>query len=196
MTLHTSSGYYQAPRQAPPPAEPDDPATRVATSAKGWHSLQMAVLGFIGICGMLRDGAGPSWLQWLAAALVLLGLLIAAVAIFQVGRVAYPFYGGPMVMETQRQVQAAADRLRRGIRMTFLSVATVAIATVSGWWPSTESKDATGAATSMEVQDDKGERTCGRMLDSGAGTVQLATADGTVLLQLDQVAAIRPVSAC
>jgi hypothetical protein len=172
----------------------------VSASAKGWHSLQMAVLGFIGICGMLREGTGPSWLQWLAAGLVLLGLLLAAVAIFLVGRVAYPFYGGPMAMGTRQQVQAAGDRLRRGIRMTFVSVATVAVATVSGWWPSTATSDAadeaTSGATSMEVRDSEGGRQCGQMVDSTDGTVRLTTSDGTVLVRLDQVASIRPVSAC
>jgi hypothetical protein len=77
MTAGMRSGYYYYYYSAAPqssPAEPDDPAAQVAASAKGWHSLQMAVLGFIGICGMLREGTGPSWLQWLAAGLVLLGL--------------------------------------------------------------------------------------------------------------------------
>jgi hypothetical protein len=202
MTVHTQRGHYAAPHQAPPvqPNEPDDPAAQVAASAKGWHSLQMAVLGFIGICGMLRDGTGPSWLQWLAAALVLLGLLFAAVAIYLVGRVAYPFYGGPMAMATRQQVHAAGDRLRRGIRMTFVSVATVAIATVSGWWPSTATPaapgGAAGAAVSMEVRDRDGGRQCGQMVDSPDGTVQLTTVDGTVQVRLEQVASIRPVRAC
>jgi hypothetical protein len=138
----------------------------------------------------------PSWLQWLAAGLVLLGRLIAAEAVFQVGRVAYPFYGGPMAMGTQQQVRAAADRLRRGIRMTFISVATVAVATVSGWWPSTADPATTSEAASMAVQDDKGTRHCGQMVNSPNGTIQLATPDGAVLLQLDQVASIQPVATC
>jgi hypothetical protein len=166
--------------------EPDDPAGQVAASAKGWHSLQMAVLGFIGICGMLREGTGPSWLQWFAAGLVLLGLLIAAVAIIMVGRVAYPFYGGPMAIGTREQLPAAGRQLRRGIRMTFVSVATIAIATVSGWWPSDASQTTTETATSttanVHVRDSAGKQICGQIVDSSDGTIRLDTADGATLL--------------
>src|SRR5437763_17048159 len=64
----------------------------LAASARGWHTIQMAVLGFIGICGILRTASGPAprAVQWLAAALAVAALAAACVAIFTVGRVAYP----------------------------------------------------------------------------------------------------------
>lgn len=40
------------------------PARRARASAKGWHGVQMAALGFIGLCGVLQrdDGDDPRWL--------------------------------------------------------------------------------------------------------------------------------------
>ena len=63
----------------------DDAANNVETSsasrlvelrasAKGWHGVQLAVLGFIGLCGVLQGAAGqdgPHWLQVIAGVLVL-----------------------------------------------------------------------------------------------------------------------------
>ena len=39
----------------------------LSASARGWHTIQMAVLGFIGICGVLRtsDSPAPRAIQWL-----------------------------------------------------------------------------------------------------------------------------------
>lgn len=52
-------------------------------SARGWHGVHLAVLGFIGLCGVLQPGAGsgePHWLQVLAGLLVVAALGIACVA--------------------------------------------------------------------------------------------------------------------
>ncbi len=49
-------------------------------SARGWQGIQLAVLGFIGLCGVLQRGGRsiPRWIQILAgiAALVALGLAL------------------------------------------------------------------------------------------------------------------------
>jgi len=52
----------------------------------------MAVLGFIGICGILRTtiSTAPRAVQWLAAALAVAALAVACMSIFTIGRVAYP----------------------------------------------------------------------------------------------------------
>ena len=74
------------------PASPADRLERFSSSARGWHTIQMAVLGFIGICGILRtaSSSAPRVVQWLAAALAVAALAAACAAIFTVGRVAYP----------------------------------------------------------------------------------------------------------
>ncbi len=73
-------------------AAPAGRLEELSASARGWHTIQMAVLGFIGICGVLRTTASPAprAVQWLAAALAVAALAAASLAIFTVGRVAYP----------------------------------------------------------------------------------------------------------
>jgi hypothetical protein len=65
------------------------------SSASIWHSLQLAVLGFSGLCGMLQRGssAAPSWLQVLAAILAFGALGLACLATFLTRGVAWPLYG-------------------------------------------------------------------------------------------------------
>ena len=65
-------------------------------SARGWHSVQLAVIGFIGLCGVLQGGRpdNPMWLQVLAGVLALAALAIACVATVLVALVAWPLYGG------------------------------------------------------------------------------------------------------
>jgi hypothetical protein len=53
----------------------------------------MAVLGFIGICGVLRttgSSPAPRAVEWVAAALAVAALVVACLAVFTVGQVAYP----------------------------------------------------------------------------------------------------------
>ena len=61
-------------------------------SARGWHQIQLAVLGFVGLCGVLQRGRpeNPSWLQTLALLLIVAALVTALAAVFVVGRVAWP----------------------------------------------------------------------------------------------------------
>src|SRR2546421_12292596 len=105
-----------------------DSSADVRASARGWHQLQVAVLGFIGLCGVLQRGRpeNPTWLQTLAALLIVGALAIALAAIFVVGRVAWPPAAPPL---------DAARRLRTGIRLTILAVGLLALGTVSMWWP-------------------------------------------------------------
>jgi hypothetical protein len=120
------------------PAGPGDPMQRLSASAQGWHTIQLAVLGFIGICGVLRGtSTSPSGVQVLAAILAVAALAVACIAIFTVGRVAYPVNaavdnsdGGPEIAQARRQ-------LHTGIRLTVLALILIAIAALSGWWPRT-----------------------------------------------------------
>jgi phosphatidylserine/phosphatidylglycerophosphate/cardiolipin synthase-like enzyme len=96
-------------------------------SARGWHTIQMAVLGFIGICGILRTASSPAprAVQWLAAALAVAALAAACAAIFTVGRVAYPVSDDT---DGASAVPGAAARLRAGIRLTIVALILAVIA--------------------------------------------------------------------
>ena len=58
---------------------PFDAAAQVHASAREWHKLQLGVLGFVGLCGVLRGDSGsgrPLWLQDLSGIAALAGLVL------------------------------------------------------------------------------------------------------------------------
>ena len=121
------------------PAGPGDAMQRLSASAQGWHTIQMAVLGFIGICGVLRSTSTstPRWVQVLAAILAIAALTVACMAIFTVGRVAYPVNAAIDNSGGEPEVVQARRQLHIGIRLTVLALILIVIAALSGWWPKT-----------------------------------------------------------
>ena len=81
-----------------------DRLAELRTSARGWHGVQLAVLGFIGLCGVLqREGTGtPGWLQITTGILILVALALACVATVLVATAAWP------VDDTDRPTTAAS----------------------------------------------------------------------------------------
>ena len=116
---------------------PGDPMEQLSSSAKGWHTIQVAVLGFIGICGVLRttSTSTPRAVQVAAAILAVSSLAIACVAIFTVGRVAYPLNASSDAGQRPKEVAEARQMLQRGIQLTVLALILIVIAALSGWWP-------------------------------------------------------------
>lgn len=119
------------------PGRPGDQMAQLVASAKGWHTMQMAVLGFIGICGVLRGTSitTPSVIQVLAAILAVAALAVACVAIFTVARIAYPFGAAIDDSDGIHAVTQARSQLRTGIRLTVLALILIVTAALSGWWP-------------------------------------------------------------
>ena len=153
-------------------------------SARGWHQIQLAVLGFVGLCGVLQRGRpeNPDWLQTVAAVLIFGALATALIAIAVVGRVAWPPATPPA---------HPARQLKTGILLTFLAVAMLAIGTSSMWWP--ESED---TGEQVQVQAANGQTVCGRLTDARAGTVGVQTDAGPVVIRLADVAAVHPAETC
>ena len=127
----------------------DQSSSRIATlraSARGWHGVQLAVLGFIGLCGVLQRDAGagnPHWLQLLAGLLVLGAFGLACVATVLVALAAWPVYAPrPHDADEDTEVTSTSRRLRTGITLTYVAVAILALATSSSWWPSESADDA------------------------------------------------------
>ena len=163
-----------------------DPEARepIREAARGWHQIQLAVLGFVGLCGVLQRGRpeNPKWLQTLAGLLIIGALVTALAAIVTVGRVAWPPAGRPA---------RPAQQLRTGIRLTFAAVGMLAVATASMWWP--ETRETTGQ---VEIQAADGRTWCGRLTSAQAGAVGIQTSTGPVVLRLADVATLRPVDSC
>jgi hypothetical protein len=170
---------------------------QLRASARGWHGVQLAVLGFIGLCGALHDAAaatGPSWVQLLAAVLVIVALVVACVATVLVAAQAWPVRSpadspgsaGNADGRTRRSV----GHLRVGIALTFVAVTLTALATASAWWPA----DAT--ADGLVTVSTAAGSLCGQLLDSADGTVRLDLSGRSVAVPVDQVTGIEPVTGC
>jgi len=128
------------PDESIPSAGPgghDDPMKRHSESAQGWHTIQLAVMGFIGICGVLRGSSisAPRVVQVFAAILAVAALAVACVAVFTVGRVAYPVNAAISSSDGGHEVARARRQLQTGIRLTVLALILIVIAALSGWWP-------------------------------------------------------------
>lgn len=170
-------------------AAPVDGQDKLASSARGWHTIQMAVLGFIGICGVLRATSSPAprVVQWLAVALAIAALAAACAAIFTVGRVAYPVGDAA---DDASAVAGAAARLRAGIRLTIVALTLSVIATLSGWWP------AASTTAAVAVTASNGQAWCGPVVSGPAGAISVRTTGGVVTVPAQAIARIRPVAQC
>jgi hypothetical protein len=121
------------------PGESGDAMQRLSSSAQGWHTIQMAVLGFIGICGVLRSSSTsiPSAVQILAAILAITSLAVACIAILLVGQVAYPLNAAIQKNDVKAEIEQGQRRLRTGIMLTVVALILIVTAALSGWWPKT-----------------------------------------------------------
>jgi hypothetical protein len=174
------------PRSA---AAPGDRLERISASARGWHTIQIAVLGFIGICGILRTASSPAprAVQLLAAALAVAALAVACMAIFTVGRVAYPVGD---VLDGDRAVAGGSARLRAGIRLTIVALILAVIAALSGWWPSPASSPA------VAVTGITGQAWCGPLVNGPADAISVRTANGIITVPTQAISQVSPVGRC
>jgi hypothetical protein len=169
-----------------------DRLEKLSASARGWHTIQMAVLGFIGICGVLRtaDSPAPRAVQVLAAALAVAALAVASLAIFTVGRVAYPVDDAADGAGALPPAGQAAGRLRAGIRLTIVAVILAVIAALSGWWP------APASTAAVAVTATGGQAWCGPLVSGPAGGISVRTGNGVVTVPAQAIAQVRPVAQC
>jgi len=175
-------------------AAPADRLEKLSASARGWHTIQIAVLGFIGICGVLRTASSPAprAVQWLAGALAVAALAAACVAIFTVGRVAYPVGDATSGASAATVAPDAAARLRAGIRLTVVAVILAVIAALSGWWPSAS----TTTTAAVAVTATSGQAWCGPLVSGPASAISVRTAQGVITVPAQAVAQVRPVAQC
>jgi drug/metabolite transporter (DMT)-like permease len=182
-------------------SEPEPAPSRLAelrVSARGWHGVQLAIIGFIGFCGVLQNGRpdNPMWLQVWAGILALAALVLACVATFLVGRVAWPLYGGrePAVTDESAELERDGRRLTRGLTLTFAALAALALGTATGWWPQDEADGGGGALVAVHATN--GERWCGSLDEAGPGRLSVSVDGSPVVVSLQDVAAVSPVDSC
>lgn len=165
------------------------------TSARGWHGVQLAVLGFIGLCGVLQRGHEdlPRWLQVLAAVLVLIALAVACVATVLVALAAWPVYAKAPASGDQVEVRRTVGRLRIGIALTFVAVALTALATTSQWWP-TKAESGSSAAL-VDVTTASGE-VCGELQRIDTSGITLNANGQDVSFAFGDLISLQSVPAC
>jgi hypothetical protein len=182
----------------------EDRLSELRASAKGWHGVQMAVLGFIGLCGVLQrdDGDDPTWLQMWALLFAVGALATALYAIVLVGRAAWPLYGPQPDLPSQAdadyaaRVRTASKQLSRGLALTFVSVALLALGTASAWWPSEATSSSSSSGNLVEVRANSGQTVCGELADGSDGELRVVSANGPVTVSLQAVGSVRPVDSC
>jgi hypothetical protein len=167
-------------------------------SARGWHGVQLAVLGFIGLCGVLQTGGSddrPRWLQVLSGILVLGAFGLACVATVLVAIAAWPVYAADRSVESEGEATARTGaRLRTGIVLTFVAVAVLALATSSAWWPSRAAGD--DGTSPVEVRT-RTAVVCGDLAASPEQEVLAVSAGGQVVkVNIAEVVSVRPVQSC
>jgi drug/metabolite transporter (DMT)-like permease len=181
----------------PPPA---GGTNELRASATGWQKIQFAVLGFIGLCGVLKGiGASgmPRWLQIVAAALILLALIVACYATFLVGRVAWPLHSEDKLPPADSAEMSSDERhravrsLRTGLGLTLVALILASAAATSSWWPI----KATGT-TMASVSTTTGFTYCGTWAGSGNGFLLLQFAAQTHGIPLSQIVTVNLVSSC
>jgi hypothetical protein len=166
-------------------------------SAKGWHGVQLAVIGFIGLCGVLQGGRpdNPVWLQVWAGVLAVTALVLACVATFLVARVAWPLYGArDEVITDEAAVERDGRRIKHGLVLTFAAVAVLALGTATGWWPQDEGGGDGGGLVAVEAAS--GERVCGTLGEADPGNLSVSVDGREVVVSLQNVASVTPVSSC
>jgi hypothetical protein len=171
-------------------------------SARGWHGVQLAVLAFIGLCGVLTDSdpGDPRWLRVGAGVAALVALALACLAVFLVASVAWPFpRAGPESGAPSDALDSVAGRrrLRIGVALTYAAVITMALAASASWWPDERATvSGRGGGALVELTDHNGATACGELLAAPAGTVRIETASGTIEVATAALAGVVPAEAC
>jgi hypothetical protein len=171
-----------------------DSLAELRTSARGWHGVQLAVLGFIGLCGVLKGGDEglPRWLEVVAGLLMLGALAVACLATVLVAFAAWPVYARAPQPDDPVEVRRTVARLRVGIGLTFVAVVMTALATISQWWPT---EAAATPSALVEVATADGD-VCGELQQIDTSGITL-TADGSdIAIGFGDVISLRTVDAC
>lgn len=178
-----------------------DRLTELRASAKGWHGIQLAALGFIGLCGVIEtDGSTNPWaLQVMSGVLVLIALALACAGIYLVGRTAWPLYrADPRAAQGgEPAAEAASRQLTRGLVLTFLSIAALSLATAASWWPKEAAGAGAGGAQQVRVQTRDGATACGELREAPQhGTLRLIAGSQPVDVALGSLASVVPAAGC
>jgi hypothetical protein len=74
----------------------------------------------------------------------------------------------------------------------------MALAASSAWWPTTGADGGGGVTDGVTLQltDRSGATACGTLVEAPAGTVRLATDEGTIEVAVERLVAVAPADGC
>jgi len=181
--------------------QPGGTITQIRASAVAWQKIQFAVLGFIGLCGVLKGtgtSGGPRSLQLVAAILIVLALMAASYATFLVGRVAWPLYSAdrpaPADPSTSGndEIKRASRSLRGGLGLTLVALILASLAATSSWWPA----KGAGSAALVSVSTTSGVTLSGTWAGDSNGSLVLQFSGQMDQIPLSQITMVDPTSSC
>jgi len=180
------------------PSTPSGRLAELRVSARGWHGVQLAVIGFVGLCGVLKRDSDttPTWLEISSGILVITALALACLATYLVGRAAWPIYGADdraAAGGDASELERTSHRLKRGLLLTFLAVGLLALGSASSWWPSADDGEAGSASVQVRAQ---GQSFCGQLTSAPDGVLALDTAGRPVQIQVAALTSVRSVDGC
>jgi hypothetical protein len=121
-------------------------------------------------------------------------LAIAVIAVFAVGRVAYPIGETAADAGAPPSPAQAAAGLRSGIRLTIIALILAVISALSGWWPA--SGASASASPAVAVTATSGQAWCGPLVNGPAGAITVRTAKGIVTIPAQVISQVRSVGQC
>jgi hypothetical protein len=134
--------------------------------------------------------------------LVLVAFVLACAGIYLVGRAAWPLYRGeprgPAGEDDEAAIATASHQLTRGLLLTFLSIAALALATAASWWPEDDGGGGGGGgAAQIQLQTSDGRTACGTLGEAPQpGTLRVVAGSQPVDVALSSLASVSPVGGC
>ena len=162
-------------------------------SAMEWQKIQLAVLGFTGVCGLLQNrgtNGMPLWLQTFGLISAAVGFLLAVAAVFLVWTIA------DRADVLRLSGIRGRRRLKVGIGMSLSGLTFVVLAALCSWWPHREAPSDTEGNDVVFVVTASFDSICGRVTDSRKGFVTLENNARRTQVPLNRVAALRLVQHC
>ncbi|HWC25644.1 MAG TPA: hypothetical protein VG474_03575 [Solirubrobacteraceae bacterium] len=130
----------------------------------------------------------------ISGVLVLVAFFLACAGIVLVGRAAWPLYRGEPQAGGEEAVASTSSQLTRGLVLTFVSIAALALATAASWWPEEEGGDGGGQ---VRVQTNDGRTACGELAPSPrSGALRIVADSQAVDVALGSLASVVPASGC
>lgn len=181
-----------------------DPKTRleaIQTSARGWQTAQVAILGLLGVSGMARDpsqvAALPKPVTYVMAGFALAAFAAASSGAYLIARSGWPIYHEEAAYtpddtsSTRRSLLNAQRRMRRAIPLTVVALIAMGAAFALSWWPI-----ATDHPAGLVQVRDVDTRVCGELKTSSGVQLVIEVGSQAITLPLRPGTTLEPVSAC